>query len=424
MTLFEELSWRGLVSQVTHPELGGLLEKERLTLYCGFDPTANSLHIGSLVQIMGLAHFQRAGHTPIALMGGATGMIGDPSGKTEERQLVTPDIIQRNVVGCEIQLRQFLDFAGKNAAIIVNNADWFKNVRLVTFLREIGKHFSVNVMLARESVRARLEDREHGISYTEFSYQLLQAYDYLQLYDEYHCRLQTGGSDQWGNIVAGMDLTRRLRPEASTFGLTLPLVTKSDGSKFGKTESGNIWLDAEKTSPYTFYQFWINTADTDAVQYLKYFTFLPQKEIGALAQQVEEAPQQRAAQKALAMEVTRMVHGETALAEAVKASQAMFGGDLSGLSEDALEDIFSEVPSTELPKSDLSGDRLLIDVLDQCEIVKSKGEAKRLIKNGGLYLNNVRVEAEDAKLTEQSLCTGNIAVIRTGKKNYHLLKFT
>ncbi len=424
MSLFEELSWRGLVSQVTHPELGDLLEKERLALYCGFDPTADSLHIGSLVQIMGLVHFQRAGHTPIALMGGATGMIGDPSGKTEERQLVTPDVIQRNIVACEIQLRKFLDFASDNAAIIVNNADWFKNIRLVTFLREIGKHFSVNVMLARESVRARLEDRDHGISYTEFSYQLLQAYDFLQLYDEHHCRLQTGGSDQWGNIVAGMDLTRRLRPEASTFGLTLPLVTKSDGSKFGKTETGNIWLDPEKTSPYTFYQFWINTADTDAVRYLKYFTFLQQEEIGALAQQVEEAPQQRAAQKALAMEVTRMVHGETALAEAVKASQAMFGGDLSGLSEAALEDVFSEVPSTELPKSDLSANRLLIDVLDQCEIVKSKGEAKRLIKNGGLYLNNVRVEAEDAKLTEQSLCTGRIAVVRTGKKNYHLLKFT
>ena len=424
MSLFDELSWRGMVSQVTHPELGDLLEKERFTLYCGFDPTADSLHIGSLVQMMGLAHFQRAGHRPIALMGGATGMIGDPSFKSEERQLLTPDVIQRNVVGCEIQLRRFLSFSGENAAKIVNNADWFQNVRLVTFLRDIGKHFSVNVMLSKESVRARLEDREHGISYTEFSYQLLQAYDFLHLYDEYGCRLQTGGSDQWGNIVAGMDLTRRLRPGATTFALTLPLITKADGSKFGKTEEGNVWLDREKTSPYNFYQFWINQADADVVKYLQYFTFLPRKEIGALGRQVEEAPQQRAAQKALAAEVTRMVHGETDLAEALKASQAMFGGDLSGLSEAALEDVFSEVPSTELPGSSLSGDRTLIDALVQCEILKSKGEAKRLIKNGGLYLNNLRVEAEDVKLTEQSLCTGRIAVVRTGKKNYHLLKFT
>ena len=424
MTLFEELSWRGLVNQVTHPELAELLEKERFTLYCGFDPTADSLHIGHLVQIIGLRHFQRAGHTPIALMGGATGMVGDPVWKAEERQLITSDVVQRNITMMEIQLRKFLDFSGKNAAIIANNADWLGKLRLVTFLRDIGKHFSVNVMLSRESVRARLEDREHGISYTEFSYQLLQAYDFLHLYDEYQCRLQTGGSDQWGNIVAGMDLVRRLRSGASTFALTLPLITKADGTKFGKTESGNVWLDREKTSPYNFYQFWINQADVDVVQYLKYFTFLPQEEIGALAQQVEEAPHRRAAQKALAAEVTRMVHGETDLAEACRASQAMFGGDLSGLSEAALEDVFSEVPSTELPKSDLSGDRLLIDVLDQCGIVKSKGEAKRLIKNGGLYLNNLRVEAEDVKLTLQSLCTGNIAVIRTGKKNYHLLKFT
>ncbi|MDK1022234.1 MAG: tyrosine--tRNA ligase [Candidatus Hydrogenedentes bacterium] len=424
MTLFEELSWRGLVNQVTHPELAELLEKERFTLYCGFDPTADSLHIGHLVQIIGLRHFQRAGHTPIALMGGATGMVGDPVWKAEERQLITSDVVQRNITMMEIQLRKFLDFSGKNAAIIANNADWLGKLRLVTFLRDIGKHFSVNVMLSRESVRARLEDREHGISYTEFSYQLLQAYDFLHLYDEYQCRLQTGGSDQWGNIVAGMDLVRRLRSGASTFALTLPLITKADGTKFGKTESGNVWLDREKTSPYNFYQFWINQADVDVVQYLKYFTFLPQEEIGALAQQVEEAPHRRAAQKALAAEVTRMVHGETDLAEACRASQAMFGGDLSGLSEAALEDVFSEVPSTELPKSDLSGDRLLIDVLDQCGIVKSKGEAKRLIKNGGLYLNNLRVEAEDVKLTLQSLCTGNIAVVRTGKKNYHLLKFT
>ena len=424
MPLFEELSWRGLVSQVTHPELSELLEKERFTLYCGFDPTADSLHIGSLVQIMGLMHFQRAGHTPIALMGGATGMIGDPSGKTEERQLVTHDHIERNVVGCEIQLRKFLDFSGENAAIIVNNADWLSNLRMVTFLREIGKHFSINVMLSRESVRARLEDREHGISYTEFSYQLLQAYDFLQLYDEYGCRLQTGGTDQWGNIVAGMDLTRRLRPEASTFGMTLPLVTRADGSKFGKTEEGNVWLDPQRTSPYKFYQFWINTADADVIQYLKYFTFLPREEIDGLAGQVEQAPQKRAAQKALAAEITHRVHGEAELGNAVKASDAMFGGDLSGLDEATLEDVFSEMPSTELPEAVLSADRPLIDVLVECEIFKSKGEGRRLVKNGGLYLNNTRVDADDTKLTDQALCAGRIPVIRTGKKSYHLLKFS
>ena len=423
MTLYEELQWRGLIHQTTHEELPQLLEQERLTLYCGFDPTADSLHIGNLVAIMGLVHFQRAGHTPIALMGGATGMIGDPSGKTEERKLITDDVIRHNLTRIEIQLRHFLDFSGDNAAIIVNNSDWFSKVRLVTFLRDVGKHFSVNQMMARESVRARLEDREHGISYTEFSYQLLQAYDFLQLYDEYGCRLQVGGSDQWGNIVAGMDLTRRMRSGVSTFGLTFPLVTKSDGAKFGKTESGNIWLDPEKTSPYKFYQFWLNQADEDAPKFLRYFTLLPKDEIEALDRQVREAPHERAAQKRLAEEVTRRVHGEDALAHAVHASQAMFGGDLSGLDGATLADVFSEVPSTELPQATLGVDTSLVEVLVDSGVFASKGEARKMIKNGGLYLNNERVDDPDARLTEGCLIAGGIAVVRKGKKNYHLLKF-
>lgn len=423
MTLYEDLSWRGLISQTTHPELAELLEKEKFTVYAGFDPTADSLHIGSLVPLLCLARFQRAGHTPIALIGGATGMIGDPSGKTTERSLQDLHAVERNVIGIEAQLRRFLDFKGSNAAIVANNMSWLGQLRLVTFLRDIGKHFSVNVMMAKESVRARLEDRDHGISFTEFSYQLLQAYDFLQLFDEYKCRLQIGGSDQWGNIVAGMDLTRRLREGVETYGLTFPLVMKSDGGKFGKTESGNVWIDPEKTSPYKFYQFWINAADADVVKFLKYFTFLAHAEIDKLAEAVKTAPQERAAQKALATEMTKLIHGETALADAVKASAAMFGGSLEGLSDATLEDIFSGMPSAEVPRAAIAAGRALIDVLVEAGVFKSKGEAKRLVQNGGLYINNTRVDAEDAKLTGQSLATERIAVVRTGKKNYHLLKF-
>lgn len=422
MPLFDELSWRGLVAQVTHPELGDLLEKERFTLYCGFDPTAESLHIGSLVPIMALAHFQRAGHRVIALVGGATGMIGDPSFKTDERQLLDQDTLARNVAGIAAQLQRFMDFDGENAAILLNNFDWLGAFNLIDFLRDVGKHFSVNVMLSRESVRARLEDREHGISFTEFSYSLLQAYDFLHLHDTHGCRLQIGGSDQWGNIVAGMDLTRRLRAGAATFGMTLPLVTKSDGSKFGKTESGNVWLDPNRTSPYRFYQFWINQADADVPHYLRYFTFLGREEIEALEQELAAAPEKRAAQRRLAEEVTRIVHGEEALQNAVRASQAMFGGDLQGLDDATLEDIFSEVPSHEFPRAALAEGRPLIDVMVECGAFKSKGEARRMVQNGGVYLNNERVR-DDAKLSESALCTSRIAVLRTGKKNYYLLKF-
>ena len=408
---------------MTHDELAGLLETETLTVYCGFDPTADSLHIGSLVPIMGLVHFQRAGHRPIVLMGGGTGLIGDPSGKSDERTLLDNEAIEKNLAGQRAQLERFLDFEGDNGAILLNNADWLTEWSLVDFLRDIGKHFSVNVMLARESVKQRIHDRDHGMSFTEFSYSLLQAYDFLHLHDTHNCRLQVGGSDQWGNIVAGMDLTRRLRDGATTFGLTFPLVTKSDGSKFGKTETGNVWLDPKRTSPYKFYQFWINQADDDVSQYLRFFTLLSKEEIEALEAEIRDAPEKRGAQRRLAEELTRLVHGDEALENALRASQAIFGGDLSGLDDATLEDIFSEVPSTERPRAELNSERLLVDLLLDCELFASKGEARRMIKSGGVYLNNVRIESDNQTLTEQSLCSEHMAVIRKGKKNYHLIKF-
>jgi tyrosyl-tRNA synthetase len=294
---------------------------------------------------------------------------------------------------------------------------------LVDFLRDIGKHFSVNVMLAKDSVKVRLNDRDHGISFTEFTYSLLQAYDFLHLYDTHGCRLQIGGSDQWGNIVAGMDLTRRLRDGATTFGLTMPLITKADGSKFGKSETGNIWLDARYTSPYKFYQFWINQSDADAPRFLRFFTFLEREEVEALERELAEHPEKRAAQRRLAEEVTRLVHGEDALQNATRASQAMFGGELAGLDDATLEDVFSEMPSSELPRAALNASRPLLDVLVECGVFTSKGEAKRLIQNGGLYLNSQRVESEAVTLTEAFLTTDRIAVVRKGKKSYHLLKF-
>lgn len=422
MTLLEELSWRGLLQQQTHETLADELEKGPMTLYCGFDPTADSLHVGSLVPIIGLMHFQRAGHKPIALVGGGTGLIGDPSFKAAERSLLTNEQVEANVVGIRGQLERFIDFEGDNAAVLRNNIDWLGAMTFIEFLRDVGKHFSVNVMLGKESVRQRLEDRDHGISYTEFTYSLMQAYDFMYLNENYGCQLQIGGSDQWGNIVAGMDLTRRVRG-TDTYGLTLPLVTKSDGSKFGKSESGNIWLDAERTSPYKFYQFWLNQSDADAPRYLRYFTFLSQEEILDLERQLAEEPHKRAAQRRLAEEVTRLVHGESALQNALAASQAMFGGDLRGLDEATLADVFSEVPSSTLSRSVLEEGKRLLDALVEMEVFASKGEGRRLIKNGGLYLNSVRIDGEDVELTADSLLTDRLAVVRKGKKNYHLLRF-
>ena len=422
MSLFEELTWRGFMHQVTHNDLAERLETQSFTAYVGFDPTADSLHIGHLLPVIGLMRLQRAGHRPIALVGGGTGMIGDPSFKSEERRLLSRDDIDRNALGVRAQLERFLDFSGPRGALLLNNLDWLDEMRLLDFLRDIGKLFSVNVMMARESVKQRLENRDQGISFTEFTYSLLQAYDFLHLCRTHDCRIQMGGSDQWGNIVAGMDLTRRLEGK-DTYGITFPLLEKSDGTKFGKTESGAVWLDPKRTSPYKFYQFWINQTDKDTARLLRLFTFLTRDEVETLDIELRDAPERRVAQRRLAEEVTRLVHGGDALQHAIHASEAMFGGSLSGLDAATLEDVFSEVPSSELPRAALSENRLLLDVLVECSVVKSKGEAKRLIQNGGLYLNNERVAQEDAKLTADSLCGGKIAVIRSGKKNYHLLRF-
>jgi tyrosyl-tRNA synthetase len=420
MTLFDDLTWRGYVNAITHDDLPAALEQGPMTLYCGFDPSADSLHIGSLLPIMGLARFQRAGHRPIALVGGGTGLIGDPSFKADERSLLTKEQVEQNAAGIRAQLERFLDFAGPAAATMLNNAEWLCALPLVDFLRDVGKHFSVNAMLSRDAVRQRLENREHGISYTEFSYSLLQAYDFHYLCEHYDCRLQVGGSDQWGNIVAGMDLTRRLLGKAA-YGLTFPLITKADGTKFGKTESGNVWLDPRRTSPYRFYQFWLNQADADTPRFLRFFTFLAREAIEDLERAIAEEPHKRAAQRALAEEVTRAVHGETALDNAVKASQAMFGGDLRGLDADTLADVFSEVPSSDVARAAAAG-RPLLDVLVEAGVFPSRGEARRMVKNGGLYLNNERVEQEDALFTESALLIGGVAVIRKGKKNYHLIR--
>jgi len=420
-TLFDTLNWRGFVNQYTDPALPELLEREKpFTLYCGFDPTADSLHIGSLLPILGLAHFQRAGHRPIALVGGGTGLIGDPSFKAQERAMLSREQVELNAQGIRRQLERFLDFEGAHAALLLNNADWLCALPLIDFLRDVGKCFTVNVMLSRESVRQRIEDREHGMSFTEFSYSLLQAYDFFHLHGHYGCRLQIGGSDQWGNIVSGIDLIRR-KTGAETYGLTFPLVTKADGSKFGKTESGNVWLDPAKTSPYRFYQFWINQADADVGRYLRYFTFLEQEEIEALEQAHAEAPHLRQAQKKLAEEVTRMVHGPDALQGALRATAALFGGDLRGLDEPTLLEVFEEAPSSTIPRERF-GAGALVDVLAEAGVFSSKGEARRLIRNGGLYLNGERIDREDFPWNAECLLTASLAVLRTGKKNYHLLK--
>ncbi|MFA7692710.1 MAG: tyrosine--tRNA ligase [Candidatus Hydrogenedentales bacterium] len=423
MTLFEELSWRGFVNQMTHQELPELLEKEAFTLYCGFDPSADSLHIGSLLPILGLVHFQRHGHNPIALVGGGTGLIGDPSGKASERAMLNKEEVLHNVEGIRKQLERFLDFDGPHAAKLLNNGDWLGEVKLLDFLRDVGKFFSVNMMLNRETVRVRLDEEGRGISYTEFSYILLQSYDFLYLNKHYGCRLQLGGSDQWGNIVSGMDLSRRLA-NAETYGLTFPLVTKSDGSKFGKSEGGNIWLDANRTSPYRFYQFWLNQSDSDVGRYLRFFSFLEEEEVHALENAVIEKPQERAAQKKLAEEVTKLVHGDTALENAKHASNAMFGGDISRLDAATLKDVFSEVPSAQLSAKVLNTEPLLLDALVEAQVFKSKGEGRRLIRSGGLYINNSRIDGEDQKLTSSCLLSGDMMVVRTGKKNYFLLDFS
>ena len=419
--VFEEFQWRDMIYDAT-PGVQEALATEKVTVYIGFDPTADSLHVGHLLQVTALARIQQFGHTPIAIIGGATGLIGDPSGKSNERTLLSREQVEHNLQGIKAQLEPFLDFGpGSNAAAIVNNAEWFDGLSTLDFLRDVGKHFSVNQMLAKESVQKRLAGAD-GISYTEFSYSLLQSYDFVVLNQRYGCTLQMGGSDQWGNITAGIDLVRRMTGQRA-YGIVFGLVTNSNGAKFGKTESGAVWLDPRRTSPFRFYQFWLNTDDRDAGAYLRYFTFLSQDEITGLCQEMDAAPEQRTAQRRLAREVTRMVHGDTALAKAEQATQVLFGSECAGLDASTAQEMFADVPSTAIAKGLLEGSGTgLPDVLVQCGLAASLGEGRRLIEAGGVYVNNRRVGDAAHRLTLADSIEGQVLVLRKGKKGYHLLR--
>lgn len=420
MNIIEELQWRGLVADCTDlEELPKRLSAQPTTLYCGFDPTADSLHVGNLVPLLALRRFQLAGHHPIALAGGATGLIGDPSGKSAERQLLTRELLSHNVSRVKEQLARLLDFESKvNPARLMDNADWTAPISFLDFLRDIGKHFSVNMMVAKESVRARMEDRETGISYTEFSYMLLQAFDFYELRKQFNCELQIGGSDQWGNITAGIDLCRK-KIGAQVFGLTLPLITNADGSKFGKTVAGAVWLDAQKTSVYRFYQFWIRTDDRDVIRMIKYFTFLSREEVAELERQHAEKPEARVAHKALAKAATDLIHGPSATAEAIRASEILFGGGLEGISEGTFRDIIGEVPTKEVVRARLDGAGLsLLDLLVESGLCASKGQARKDLEGGGIYLNNQREANVQRTVTSQDLLFGRYLLLRKGKRNY------
>jgi tyrosyl-tRNA synthetase len=419
--LFDVLQWRGMVQEATD----GLKESfaaGSVTAYIGFDPTASSLHVGSLLTVMGLARLQRFGHTPIAIVGGGTGMIGDPSGKSLERNLLSADQIDENVKGVRQQLERFLDFgAATNAARIVNNADWLGTIDLLSFLRDAGKHFTVNYMLQKESVSRRLAS-EDGISFTEFSYLVLQAYDFLQLFDRHGCTLQMGGSDQWGNITAGIDLIRRLRAKKA-HGLVWPLMKTAAGTKFGKTEAGTVWLDAERTSPFRFYQFWLNTDDRDVITYLKGFTFLERAAIGELEAVATSAPEKREAQRVLAREVTAAVHGADHVTRAEHASSLLFGEDITTLGVDEVLAVFEDVPSTELHADDLTGEGIgIVDLVARVQLAPSKSEARRLVQSGGVYVNNRRMSDPQARLTREHAIGGRLFVVRKGQKQTHLVR--
>lgn len=419
--IYDDLLWRGMLAEKIEG-VQDLLGSEKVTVYNGFDATGDSLHVGHMVPLLALARLQRFGHHPIALAGGGTTMIGDPSGKSSERPLLTREQIDENAQSIKQQLAHFLDFDSKtNPARLMNNADWLLKLNLIDFLRDIGKHFSVNYMLAKDSVKTRI-DREQGLSYTEFSYMLMQSYDFLYLHDTYGCKLQTGGTDQWGNITAGVELVRRVRG-ANVFAMAYPLITRADGTKFGKTASGqSVWLKAERTSPYRFYQFFFNTDDRDAVKYLKIFTFLDQPRVAELEAAMLAHPEEREAQRVLAREVTRILHGETALDKAEQATQALFGGEISGLSAAEIADIFADVPSSELPKTRLEGGLSLVDLLVESGVAKSKGEARRSLAEGGVYLNNHRATDAAQIVGAESLLEGQFIILRKGKKNYHLVK--
>ena len=421
--LFADLSWRNLVHQTTDPELPAMLDNDAVTLYHGMDPTADSLHLGSLVGVVALVRFQQAGHRPIALAGGGTGMVGDPSGKSEERQLLSADVLAANVDGIRQQLERFLDFGGATGARLVDNRDWLAPLGMLEFLRDTGKHFTVNAMIAKESVRARLSEREQGISYTEFSYMLLQAFDFAELYARHGCTLQVGGSDQWGNITAGIDLVRR-RHSATAYGLTWPLVLRADGTKFGKSEAGaNIWLDARRTSPYAMYQFLVRTEDAMVGNYLRYYTFRSQGEIDELDRATAAQPGRREAQRALANDVVALVHGDEEARRAIHASEVLFSEDIKALDEQTLLSVLADVPTTDLGRSEIEGDGLSVaDLLARTGLESSRGAARRTLGQGGGYLNNRKVDGPDATLTSTDLLHGRYAILRKGKQHQHLLR--
>ena len=415
--LLEELQWRGLIYQQTDEQgIEDLLNKEQVTLYCGADPTADSLHIGHLLPFMTLRRFQEHGHRPIVLIGGGTGMIGDPSGKSEERVLQTEDQVAKNVEGLSAQMHKLFEFGTDKGAVLVNNRDWLSQISLISFLRDYGKHVGVNYMLGKDSIQSRLEN---GISYTEFTYTILQAIDFGHLNRELNCKIQVGGSDQWGNITSGIELMRRMYGQTEAYGLTIPLVTKSDGKKFGKSESGAVWLDAEKTTPYEFYQFWINQSDEDVIKFLKYFTFLDKEEIDRLEQSKEEAPHLREAQKALAENVTKFIHGEEALNDAIRISKALFSGDLKSLTGKELKEGFIDVPQVSLSSETTN----IIEALIETGIATSKRQAREDVNNGAIYINGERQQSVDYELSNDDKIDNEFTIIRRGKKKYFMVNY-
>ena len=420
MKLFDEITQRGLIEKTTSDELQEKINNGGLTFYVGFDPTGDSLHVGHFAILNLMRLLQKGGHKPIGVMGGGTGMIGDPGGKSKERNLQTQDQVEENMKGVKMQLARFLDFGEGDKATLVNNYDWLSKLTVIDFLRDIGKFFSVNTMITRESVKSRLEREGEGISYTEFSYMLLQAYDFFLLSEDYGCTLQIGGSDQWGNIVSGIDLARRINNK-QLFGITMPLITKSDGSKFGKSESGAVFLSAEKTSPYDFYQFFLRQADEDVIRFLKVFTELSLEEIAEYEVSVREEPHKRRAQQKLAEEATRAVHGQETLDKVVRASRMLFGEKIENLDDEIIAEIFKDVPSLNKDKNVLQGGYSLIDALVDTEACQSKGQARKLIQSGGAYVNNVAQKDIDYSLTMEDLASPSFLILRSGKKNYRLI---
>ena len=418
MDLYSEFTWRGLVYDETEG-LRDVLGREKVTAYSGIDPTAPSLHVGHLLPILALARLQRFGHSPIALVGGGTGLIGDPSFKADERALLTFDQVEANVLGIRSQITRFLDFESKtNPARLIDNSEWLAKLGAIEFMRDVGKHFTVNAMMAKESVKRRVESQD-GISYTEFSYPLLQSYDFLVLYDRFDCTLQVGGSDQWGNITAGMDLIRRVRG-AKARGLVLPLLMTASGAKFGKTGAGTIWLDPELTRPYEFYQFWLNADDRDAVKHLKFFTYLPQERIAELDAATAREPERRLAQRELAQQVTSLVHGEAAVRDAEAAAQTLFSGDIAGMSVSQLLQVFPNVPSATIAFA--SDGWPIVELLASSRVTPSKGEATRLIRSGGIYVNNQRIADEKLRLRPEDAVEGELFVVRKGKRDNFLIR--